>query len=177
MGFFDDIFGGVSDFFDDITFGVFGDTQDFVADILGIEELASPDTQRSEAEKEIRKRLKEEQARLKDALNSANAKERLAAEKQMELLTAESNKEISRIKAAGLKERQEGEAEHAQKMQDIQIKDDVKEKPTTFDREKYLKSRRRAESLGPLRSPRNVPNQTRPGSIIPPRNKTERRPQ
>ena len=98
MGFFDDVFGGISDFFDDITFGIFGDTQDFVADLLGVGELASPDTQRALAEKEIQERLEEERERLQAQLNSASAKERIEAEKELELIETTHKRKMKKLR-------------------------------------------------------------------------------
>ena len=152
MGFFGDLVDSVKD--------VFRDTVSSVGSTLGIHELDF-NQQIEDAENEGRQRIKEERERLQAQLNSASAKERIAAEKHLAAIEESHKQEMVQLQREAIKASRESDADFEAKQASLLTA--AKKTPTKpkFDRKKMLGLRDRAIRT-PIVSPR--PGQ---GVVIP----------
>ena len=148
MGWFSDLVDDVKD--------VFRDTVSSVGSTLGIRELDF-NQQIEDAENEGRQRIKEERERLQAQLNSASAKERIAAEKELAAIEESHKKEMVQLQRDAIKASRESDADFEAKQASL------KETPTKpeFDRKKILGLRNRA-----IRTPTVGPRPGQ-GTVIP----------
>ena len=143
MGFFGDLVDSVKD--------VFRDTVSSVGSTLGIHELDF-NQQIEDAENEGRQRIKEERERLQAQLNSASAKERIAAEKHLAAIEESHKQEMVQLQREAIKASRESDADFEAKQASLLTA--AKKTPTKpkFDRKKMLGLRDRAirtPSVGP----------------------------
>lgn len=136
--------------------GWFRDLVSGVGEVFGIDEL-NINQQIEDAENEARQRMEEERERLQAQLNSASAKERIAAEKELAEIEESHKKEMVQLQREAIKASRESDADFEAKQASL------KETPTKpeFDRKKILGLRNRA-----IRTPTVGPRPGQ-GTVIP----------
>lgn len=128
---------------------VFVDSVSAVGSAFGIEEL-DINQQIEDAENEARQQIKEERELLHAQLNSANAKERIAAEEKLTALESDNKKQMRKLQRDAIATNREMDAKFKAKQASLTSQ----EKPTEvqFDRKGMLDLRRRAinrPTIGP----------------------------
>jgi len=139
MGFINDLVDGVRDIVSS------------VGSALGIDELDFRG-QEEEAYRKAERQIKKERERLQAQLNSASAKERIAAEKELAAIEESHKKEMVQLQRDAIKASRESDADFEAKQASLLTA--AKKTPTKpeFDRKKILGLRDRAirtPSVGP----------------------------
>jgi len=144
MGFINDLVDGVRDIVSS------------VGSALGIDELDFRG-QEEEAYRKAERQIKKERERLQAQLNSASAKERIAAEKELAAIEESHKKEMVQLQRDAIKASRESDADFEAKQASL------KKTPTKpeFDRKKILGLRNRA-----IRTPTVGPRPGQ-GAVIP----------
>ena len=144
MGFINDLVDGVRDIVSS------------VGSALGIDELDFRG-QEEEAYRKAERQIKKERERLQAQLNSASAKERIAAEKELAKLEESHKQKMVQLQRGAIKASRESDADFEAKQASL------KETPTKpeFDRKKILGLRNRA-----IRTPTVGPRPGQ-GTVIP----------
>ena len=121
--------------------GLFSDVISWVGEVTGIDEI-NFNQQYEDAVKEAERQIKKEKERLQAQLNSASAKERIAAEKELASLEAVNKTRIGQLRREASMSNRKMDAEFEAKRESL----DDQEKPTKleFDRNKMLGLRDRA---------------------------------
>ena len=131
-----------------------------VGEVLGIDEL-NINQQIEDAENEAIQRMEEERDRLQAQLNSASAKERIAAEKELAAIEESHKKEMVQLQRDAIKASRESDADFEAKQASLLTAAKKTLTKPEFDRKKILGLRNRA-----IRTPTVGPRPGQ-GAVIP----------